>query len=195
MGTEGWQGQSDLESLNRQALKASDKVLPFHSSEMHEKSSLISWNNITLWRHSPLFFYPPKLSLPKCCLQTQHKFNGSASVHLWREFWFPEMMPQTCQGQERPHLTEGEICASRFGRPPTQSWRCWTMKGGWGPVKALGSRDPSHLYLHITSSRPYPDVRGQGGNTTTGLKATKRPLRILKTWIFFLFQGSTHVKS
>lgn len=48
MGTEGWQGQSDLESLNWQALKASGKVLPFHSSEMNEKSSLTSWNNITL---------------------------------------------------------------------------------------------------------------------------------------------------
>lgn len=64
MGTEGWQGQCDLDSSNRRVLESSNSAPLPHSSGVYWKSLLSSWNNITLWRHCCLFFFSNAFTSP-----------------------------------------------------------------------------------------------------------------------------------
>lgn len=55
-GVEGWQGQCDLDSSNRQVLEAGNSARLLHRSGLYWKPLLSSWDSITLWRHRCLFF-------------------------------------------------------------------------------------------------------------------------------------------
>lgn len=150
MGTEGRQGQPDLDSHDRQALKASGNALLFHNTEMHEKSSLTSWNSITLRRRCFWFFkyfYYSYVAYSYVVLLI-HSRHGT-NLMVLRRFTSGESSGsrkrcQTCQGQERHPLTEGEICASRFS-VPTQNCRSWTLRGGWDSVTAPRIQGPLPL--------------------------------------------------
>lgn len=89
MGTKGWQGQSDLHSSGRQTLKASCSALLLPSSGMHEKSSLTSWNNITLWRH--------------CCFILYFHYPGTACRHSTNLITLNQFTFEESSGSMRSH--------------------------------------------------------------------------------------------
>lgn len=151
MATEGWQGQCDLDSSNRQALKASGCALMLHSSGMHKKSLLLGiispFGDITAF----FFFFNTFtfLNTFKCCLQTQHKLNGSTLIHFWREFQLHEIH-KPIKGK-RDTLQKGKCVL------PTAACPLHTVTDP-EPLKVVevesqppGSRESSHLYLYIPS--------------------------------------------
>lgn len=109
---------------------------------------------------------------------TAHKVNVSASVHLWRELCFHKI-PQACQGKEPPYR-EGHVSSCLC--VPLAELQSLNHRGAWNPVtapqiRAFPSFPPVYSLLPSLSRCTW---------ARWDLKATKKPIRILKPWNFFL---------
>jgi hypothetical protein len=128
--TEEWQGQSDLDSSDKQALKVA--VNGCSQLRMSEKS-LTFWNNITLWRHCCLLFFFFTVTTQVLPADTAQATNLMTFLN---QLIFKVSL--TSKRYHKPIKGKTDTSQKKFvllisGCPDTQKCRSYTMKSGCEP--------------------------------------------------------------